>query len=260
MIVPATRLWHSGSGSARHSLTSMPHDYALHTELEVTCLCCGSLQPFTFASASDQLVCSHCRTHLGDEKAVRRDRDHIALWSAIWEHERDARAEAVRQAATDAAAADTARSALEAKVAELSATVIGQFDAVPASGVREELQSDLVRRAERATELSNRRNDRMMAVLWRLGRLHHAAGAGRCACGKPITECPEYRVLSAEEQALREWESKNVALAEAGSRHALPAEHPAVAASGTAGTGGPQASVRPSRPERQRPQARSDRR
>jgi hypothetical protein len=238
----------------------MPHDYALHTELEVSCLCCGSLQPFTFTSASDQLVCAHCRNHLGDEKAVRRDRDHIALWSAIWKQERDAHVDDLRQAATDAAAADTTRSGLEAKVAELSATVIGQFDAAPASGVREELQSDLVRRAERATELANRRNDRMMAVLWRLGRLHHAAAAGRCACGKPITECPEYRVLSAEEQALREWEAKNVALLEEGSRHALPAEHPAVASSGAGGVSGPQTSARSSRPQRQRPHDRSDRR
>ena len=157
----------------------MPHDYALHTELEARCLCCGSLQPFTFTSDSDQVVCAHCRSHLGPEKAERRDLAHIALWRGISEAQALAASAAAAQAEADAEESATRIAELEAKVAELSATVIGQFDSAPASGVREELQSDLVRRAERATELANRRTDRMMAVLWRLGVLHHAAGGGR---------------------------------------------------------------------------------
>ncbi|KQX05084.1 MULTISPECIES: hypothetical protein [unclassified Leifsonia] len=215
----------------------MPHDYALHTALQARCLCCGSLQPFTFSSPSDQVVCAHCRSHLGPEKAERRDLAHIALWRGISEAQALAAADAAEQAETDAAAASARISELEAKVTELSATVIGQFDSAPASGIREELQSDLVRRAERATELANRRTDRMMAVLWRAATLHHvAAGAAACSCGKPAATCPELRILNSEQQALRDWEAKNVALAASGARHALPPEHPAVPdAAGTAG-------------------------
>lgn len=232
----------------------MPHDYPLHTLLEARCLCCGSLQPFTFAADSDQVVCVHCRSHLGPEKAERRDLAHIALWSAISEAQAIAASEAEALAAADAAAAARSIAELEARVADLSATVIGQFDAAPASGVRDQLQSDLVRRAERATELANRRTDRMMAVLWRLGVLHSAASGGStCTCGKSITACPEYRILSSEQQALREWEAKNVALATAGSRHALPPEHPAVtdaAGPAPAATSATRHSTRPSRQER----------
>lgn len=244
----------------------MPHDYPLHTELEARCLCCGSLQPFTFTSASDHVVCAHCRSHLGPEKAERRDLAHIALWSAISEAQALAASETSEQASTDAAAAAATIAALEAKVAELSATVIGQFDASPASGVREELQSDLVRRAERATELVSRRHDRTMAVLWRLGQLHHAGagGSATCSCGKPITACPELRVLNSEQQALREWETKNVTLAQAGSRHGLPAEHPAVtdaAGQGAGQAGASRAAVAHStRPTRQERPGRFDRR
>ena len=240
----------------------MPHDYALHTELEARCLCCGSLQPFTFTSDSDQVVCAHCRSHLGPEKAERRDLAHIALWRGISEAQALTASAAAAQAEADAVESATRIAELEAKVAELSATVIGQFDLAPASGVREELQSDLVRRAERATELANRRTDRMMAVLWRLGVLHHAAGAAAvCSCGKPITGCPELRILNSEQQALREWEAKNVALAAAGSRHGLPQEHPAVTdAAGSAGGAARGASAHSTRPTRQERPGRFDRR
>ena len=61
----------------------MPHQYALHTDVEARCLCCESMQHFVFASPSDHVVCEHCRRHLGDEKAERRDREHVALWRGI---------------------------------------------------------------------------------------------------------------------------------------------------------------------------------
>ncbi|MET0725239.1 MAG: hypothetical protein ABWY36_02740 [Leifsonia sp.] len=226
----------------------MPHDYPLHTDLEAVCLCCGSLQPFTFASASDQVVCAHCRAHLGPEKAERRDRQHIALWTSIWESERAAHRSDADEAAAAAAEQARVRSGLEARVAELSATVIGQFDAAPESGIRDALQSELVRRAERATELANRRNDRMMAVLWRIGAMHNADGA-RCTCGRSLVDCPEYRAVTVERAAIEEWESKNLAMLRAGKRHGLPADHPAVAATSSSVPGGA-ARRRPARSDR----------
>ncbi|WP_308468569.1 hypothetical protein [Rathayibacter soli] len=210
----------------------MPHGYPLYTTVEVECLCCGSLQPFRFTAATDQVVCTHCTKHLGSDKAERRDREHVALWSAIDEDRRARFAALAAQAAADAATAAAALAALSAQVAELSRTVIGQFDAEPGSGVRAELQNELVRRAERKAELAGRYSDRLMVVLWRLAALHHpdAAHASRCNCGTAITACAEFRLADAERAAIAQWESKQLGLLRAGARHALPAEHPEVAA------------------------------
>ncbi|SFR82887.1 hypothetical protein SAMN05428970_2692 [Agromyces sp. CF514] len=208
----------------------MPHAYPLHVDVDATCLCCGSVQRFRFASASDHVVCPHCRTHGGDEKAVRRDREHVALWRGILEaHDHDARAAA--SAAADAktdAAATIAR--LTAEGEQLRA---GALDGSSAAGaaVRDELQGDLVRRAERATELTNRRLDKAMAALWRLQAFHHpdARKPGSCICGRSLTACGESRVLEANRQDMLDWERRNLELLRAGKRHGLPPEHPEVA-------------------------------
>ncbi|WP_411701187.1 hypothetical protein [Conyzicola sp.] len=118
---------------------------------------------------------------------------------------------------------------LRAESAGLTAVVAGEF---AVGGVRDLLENDVVRRADRATELANRRNDRTMAVLWRLERLHHenAQNFGACACGEPVLTCAEFAAIEPERQAVREWEKKNVAWAAEGKRHGLPAEHPAAGA------------------------------
>ncbi|HEY5224113.1 MAG TPA: hypothetical protein VIJ18_13835 [Microbacteriaceae bacterium] len=210
----------------------MPHSYPLHTNLEVACLCCGSLQRFTFTAATDQIVCTHCTKHLGSDKAERRDREHVALWTATDADRRARFAALAEQASADAATSAAAIAALIAQVAELSRAVIGRFDAQPDSGIRTDLRSELVRRAERRAELAGRYSDRMMLVLWRLAALHHpdAAHPGRCSCGTAITACAEYQLGDAERGALEQWEAKQIGLLRAGARHSLPHEHPAVVA------------------------------
>jgi hypothetical protein len=124
------------------TLERMPHEHPLHVDVDAPCLCCGSVQRFRFASASDQVVCGHCRSHLGAERAERRDREHIALWRSILEaHDRDAAgaAEAAAEAA-EASAAIVAR--LTAERDQLSAGVlVGGTEAGDA--LRERLQGDL---------------------------------------------------------------------------------------------------------------------
>ncbi|MEJ3404604.1 hypothetical protein WDJ51_07665 [Rathayibacter sp. YIM 133350] len=215
----------------------MPHEHPLHADVVVQCWCCRSLQPFHFSSPADAVVCAACTGHLGPEKAQRRDEEHVALWLGLWSSEHDARLAAATRfvAAGEAAAARIAD--LESQLAALTAGVAEQFQAAPDGAVHERLQSEIVRRAERNTELARRLSDRLFAELWRLGSLHHddSSTPGLCSCGRRLAECPESRILDGERRAVADWEAKNLRLLAEGKRHALPAEHPSVAADGAAG-------------------------
>lgn len=212
------------------------HSYALHSAVIAECLCCRSQQPFTFASTSDQVVCALCVHHLGAPKAERRDLDHIALWSRQYSAEVASHDTDTADAASAALTALTMITDLTARVAELTAVIGSGFTHSPTSDVRTLLESDVIHRAERNTELANRRIDRLMAVLWRIERLHRDGDKpGVCSCGKPIAQCAEYAAIEPERSALRTWESKNLALLRSGERHALPADHPDVAAAAGGG-------------------------
>lgn len=206
----------------------VPHDHPLHVDVEVQCHCCRTPQPFRFASPSDQVVCPFCRNHLGSGKAERRDRDHVSLWVQVFSDERDAHAADAARATADAAAAAARVAELEAKVAALSSGVLTEFENTASGGVRAELEGELVRRAERRTELADRRTDRLMGALWRLRLLHRddEKRPGHCACGRRSAQCAEGIILEQERRAIEEWEGKNAALARAGRRHALPPDHP----------------------------------
>jgi hypothetical protein len=206
------------------------HPYELHVDVVAPCLCCRAPRGFRFASASDQVVCAACVNHLGEAKAQRRDTDHVAMWEALY-------AETTRAAAT--AAADAASAAerdaatiagLRSQASGLTAVVAGEFAGADAPGVRELLETDVVRRAERNTELANRRTDRLMGALWRIDRLHHddPATHGACSCGRPVATCPESLAIDSQRQAVRDWEARNVVLLQRGERHALDDSHPLV--------------------------------
>ncbi|MGO7983391.1 hypothetical protein ACC691_36685, partial [Rhizobium johnstonii] len=94
----------------------MPHDYPLHTDIEVRCLCCQSMQRFRFTSPSDHIVCEHCRAHLGDDKAERRDREHIALCRSITDAEQQSHRDDVDAAAGEASEASATIDSLRAQV------------------------------------------------------------------------------------------------------------------------------------------------
>ncbi|GAA2035179.1 hypothetical protein GCM10009819_19500 [Agromyces tropicus] len=208
----------------------MPHDHPLHTDLRVRCLCCESVQPFRFASPSDQVVCGHCRAHLGPEKAERRDREHVALWRGIVDaQERDAR-DAADEAASQAESAAETIARLTAERDQLRAGVLDRGSEAGAA-IHDGLQDDLVRRARRATELTTRRVDKAMVALWRLQAFHHPdpKRPGSCTCGRPLPSCGESRILEGQRQEMLDWERRNLELLRAGKRHGLPPEHPEVA-------------------------------
>jgi hypothetical protein len=205
------------------------HAHPLHVDLEVACLCCLAPQPFRFTSLSDQVVCALCVHHIGAEKAERRDMEHVRLWAARWAASETAHEQ--YRAETDALLVirDNDLTALRAQVTELSALVAGQFSA-GIDGVRGLLQNDLVKRAERNTELANRKIDWAMAGLWRIAALHHDAAAAKCSCGRSLATCAESAAIDSLRQALGDWEKKNVVLLQNGRRHGLPDGHPAVLA------------------------------
>jgi len=206
----------------------MPHAYALHVAVTAPCLCCRAPREFVFSSPSDQVVCAACVNHLGSDKAERRDLEHVTMWERLhadllFNHQGEV--ESLRSAAR-ADAEEIAR--LGAQVVRLTSVAAGEFSADDVGGVRGLIENDVTRRAERNTELANRRIDRIMAVLWRFDRLHHENDnkSGLCTCGKPLAKCPEYLALEPERQGLRDWERKNLALARDNKRHGLPPEHP----------------------------------
>ncbi|TFC48878.1 hypothetical protein E3T37_02075 [Cryobacterium sp. TMT2-10] len=210
----------------------MTHPYPLHVAIRAQCFCCQSLQPFTFTSPTDQVVCASCLHHLGPEKAERRDAEHIKLWVGQYADQQENHRKFAEKSAVVDAEQQAVIDGLAAQVAELRGVVAGQFDRTKSDGVRALLESDLVRRAERKTVLAQRQIDWAMAVLWRVGQLHHADPAKPtvCACGRSASACAEGRALDPQRQAVLDWEKKNVALLHAGARHALPEDHPEVTA------------------------------
>jgi hypothetical protein len=208
------------------------HPYELHIDVVAPCLCCRAPRSFRFASASDQVVCTACVNHLGEAKAQRRDLDHVAMWEALYAEAQRASTSAAADAASAAERDATTIAELRSQASGLTAVVAGEFAGADAPGVRELLETDVVRRAERNTELANRRTDRLMGALWRIDRLHHddEARAGHCSCGRPVAKCPESLAIDAQRQAVHDWETRNVALLQRGERHALDDTHPLVSA------------------------------
>jgi len=205
------------------------HAHPLHVDVHVPCLCCLAPQPFHFTSLSDQVVCTLCVHHIGAEKSERRDLEHVQLWAARWAASETAQAEYSAETAALLVARDIHLTALRDQVTELSAIVAGQF-AAGIDGVRGLLQNDLVKRAERNTELARRQIDWAMGGLWRIAALHHDAAAAKCSCGRTAGSCAESAAIDSLRKALGDWEKKNVALLQGGRRHGLPVEHPAVLA------------------------------
>ncbi len=205
----------------------MTHSHPLHVDLEAQCLCCRSMQPFRFASPTDQVVCTFCAKHLGSDKSERRDRDHLELWLDLHAELQDAHARAVSEARATSARTEATISELRTEVAQLTEAIADEFENAPA-GIRDALGSEVLTRSERRTELLYRRLDRLMAAIWRIDALHHDADSpGLCSCGTAVASCPEGRAIDGERQELRAWEAKNLQLLRDGARHALPSEHPA---------------------------------
>jgi hypothetical protein len=207
------------------------HAHPLHVDLDVQCRCCLAPQPFHFTALSDQVVCALCVHHIGAEKSERRDLEHVRLWAARWAASEAAQQEYVGETDALLLARDQDLTALRDQVAELTAVVAGQFSA-GIDGVRDLLHNDLIKRAERNTELARRQIDWAMAGLWRIAALHHddPARPEKCSCGRSLGSCPESGSIDSLRQALRDWEKKNVVLLQGGGRHGLPSDHPAVLA------------------------------
>ena len=209
----------------------MAHEHPLYVDIEVACQCCLAPQSFHFTSASDHVVCALCVHHVGAEKAERRDSEHVRMWAVRWADSDTEQCAYIAQTDALLLARDTEINSLRDQVAELGALVAGQFSA-GIDGVRTLLHNDLVKRAERKTELARKQIDWAMAGLWRMDRLHHddLQQPTKCSCGRTMGTCAESLAIDPLRRSLRDWETKNVALLQGGRRNGLPADHPAVLA------------------------------
>jgi len=208
----------------------LAHSYELYVDLLAPCFCCQARQPFHFTSASDQVVCSFCVRHLGADKAERRDTDHLRLWTELFNDEQEMHRSYVAATKATIAERDATIAELSSRIEQLGALVAGQFDATPSAGVRDLLENDLIKRAERKTQLASRQIDWAMAVIWRIGVLHHddVSKPQQCTCGRALADCAEGRAIDPVRAAMSDWEKKNVQLLRDGKRNGLPADHPAV--------------------------------
>ena len=203
----------------------MVHAHPLHVAVDVECYCCRLVQPFTFTSPNDQLVCAECSRHYGEGKAEKRDLDHIAMWSARYGELSQLQRDLTATTDAERMSATTTEAELRARVAELTTAIADDFAATDLGGSRALLENELVTRAERRTELANRQNDRLMAALWRLDRIHHDGTPLHCSCGKTLVTCAEWSAIEPQRQAIRDWEKRNLALRAEGKRDALPPDY-----------------------------------
>ncbi|HEY8914202.1 hypothetical protein [Lacisediminihabitans sp.] len=185
-------------------------------------------QPFRFASPTDQVVCAFCSRHVGGDKAEKRDADHVAMWAERYGEAVEEHRLFVAEATAERLADDAVIAQLRARVGELTRSIADSFEGSDLGGAHSLVETEVIRRAERKTELAQRLNDRIMAALWRVERLHRDADAGgnSCTCGRPTATCAEWRAVEPQRRTLRDWEARNVALLKGGNRHALPEEHP----------------------------------
>jgi hypothetical protein len=187
------------------------HQYRLHEDLLAECLCCHAQQPFHFESSSQQVVCTFCTRHIGTEKAERRDADHVRLWSEMYTDALETHQRFVAESERVMAEKDAAIRELEERVTELTSLVAGQFDQTQTGGVRSVLQTELLKRAERRTELESRRTARAMRVLAQLAVLHRSSEDDplRCACGRSVVECAERAAIEPLGRDIAEWDSRS---------------------------------------------------
>ncbi|MGO4691732.1 hypothetical protein [Glaciibacter sp. 2TAF33] len=188
----------------------MTHRYRLHEDILAECLCCHSQQPFHFDSASDQVVCTFCTRHIGAEKAERRDADHVRLWAELYAEADEAHRVFAAESARRSAENDAALVELQAKVDQLTGIVNGQFDQTATGGVRALLETELLKRAERRTDLESRRTARAMQVLARIAARHGADQQNplRCRCGNPVVDCRDLAALEPLRQEIADWEAR----------------------------------------------------
>jgi hypothetical protein len=196
--------------------------------IDAECRCCRIVKQFTFASPSDQVVCVPCARHIGGDKAEKRDADHVAMWADLYGGAIEEQRVFVAQANVERLADGATIADLRARVAELAGSIADSFEGPGLGGARGLVETEVTRRAERRTELAKRHNDRIMAVLWRLERLHRDADAGgnSCSCGRPTAACAEWKAIEPQRRSVRDWEARNVALLKGGQRHGLPGDHP----------------------------------
>ena len=203
----------------------MVHAHPLHVAVDVECYCCRLVQPFTFSSPNDQLVCAECSRHYGDGKAEKRDLDHIAMWSVRYGALAQLQRDLTESTDAERMSAQATETELRARVAELTTAIADDFAGTDLGGSRALLESEIVARAERRTVLAQRLNDRLMVALWRLDRIHHDGAPLFCSCGKKAVACDEWSAIEPQRQAIRDWENRNLALRAEGKRDALPADY-----------------------------------
>jgi hypothetical protein len=136
----------------------------------------------------------------------------------------------VEAAAAERKSADATIAELRAQVHELTGSIADNFDRSGPGAAGSLIENEIIRRAERKTELAHRLNDRIMSALWRIGNLHRDddAAGHRCSCGRTTAQCAEWKAVEPQRRALSDWEKRNLVLLREGKRHGLPDDHPDV--------------------------------
>lgn len=183
----------------------------LHSAVTMPCACCLLPTSFTFSSASDQAVCSHCVNHLS--RAERREADHLARWTAALTAHRSEYLSLQERTDREAAAQRGEIAELAASVAHLTKIIVEPDAAAPPLPTRALLQTALITAAETKRDRALKYRDIAMAALFKLAELHESVGTGTaadlCRCGKRASSCTDLAVLDGVRGALLSWKASH---------------------------------------------------
>ena len=190
------------------------------------------MQTFVFSSAHDHVLCDRCLEHQGSTAAIaiRRDRDHVKLWEAVFATVTAQHSQRVTQLRAEIAQRDADMTSLRETVSDLRGAIHADLQQRPVASVQAWFDSVQVVEANEKRDAAYRSRDVAMARIWSLDRLHHVDETrdDLCSCEKPKAKCRELAVLGPIVEFLDRWEERQLERLRADQPHGLPHDHPEV--------------------------------
>ncbi len=201
------------------------HEHPLHRRVTAECLCCQLRSDFEFTSKSDHVICKGCLRHQRSSPArlLKRDADHVSLWSSELKLAEEAQ-DLERQQAAAVPALEGQLLELRGELSDMRGALTAEISQHPVASVEAWFKGEEISAAHRARDESYRSRDRALGILWNLDALHHddQSRGHFCSCGKPTPQCREWNILETTRSFLYAWEQRQVDRLRRYLPHALP--------------------------------------
>lgn len=208
----------------------------LHKPTTVHCTCCGIPTEFRFTSQTDQAVCPPCQKH--GQNADKRNNLHRLRWIAHDRARNEFHRKRQAEAAKSLADVRAERDEQAQKVKDMLEAIASGYNSPEAGLVKPFLQNGVVVEAEKKMRNAYFARDMAFKTMTRIQEFHHpVTGTDKCQCGEYTFHCKVLEAIEWEGTHLERWQRKQLQLLNAGKRHDLPDNHPAVLASGRRASG-----------------------